>query len=186
MTSEIDSNQGVGPAKLRRPRTVALLTVATFGIYWPFWYYKINREMRDYGSSRGDRALSASQPVSSVLAVTIGCILILPPIVSFIGAVGRLQRVERLASGRSRSGAGLIVLLVGGELMSLVRPGQGVSVAIAVFAYAAYIAASGLIQSRLNAVWRSDGADRFDGAPSELTRRQTLVGGHVDGAKLSV
>jgi hypothetical protein len=144
--------------------------------------------MRDYGSSRRDRALSASRPVSSVLAVTIGCLVIIPAIVSFIGAVGRLRRVERLASGRSRSGAGLIVLLVGGELLSLVRPGQGVSVAIAVFGYAAYIAASVLIQSRLNAVWRSDRADRSDGAPSELAHSQvrTLVGGHVEGAKVSV
>jgi hypothetical protein len=141
--------------------------------------------MRDYGSSHGDRALSGSHPLRSGLAVTIGSIVIVPAILSFIGAVGRLRRVERLASGRSRRGFGLIGLLVGGELMSFGRSAHGASLAIAVFGYAAYIAASVLIQSRLNAVWRSDGADRSDAVPSELARSQltTPVGGYVEEAE---
>src|SRR5262249_30536782 len=168
MAREIGTIQRPGAPKLRRPWTVAMLSVITLGVYWPFWYYKINREMRDYGLSREDRALSASQPLHSGLAVTIGCMLILPAILSFIGAVGRLRRVEWLANGRSRGGFSLIGLLVGGELMSFGRSAQGVSLAIAVFGYAAYIAASVLIQSRLNAVWLPDGADRSEVVSSEL------------------
>jgi hypothetical protein len=186
VTVEIEISQCT--AKLRRPWAVALLSVATLGIYWPFWYYKINREMRDYGSSREDRVLSGSEPVRSGLAVSIGRLLIIPAIVSFIGAIGRLRRVERLASGRSRSGAVLIVLLVGGELLSLGPSGQGPWLAVSACSYSAYIAASMLIQSRLNAVWRATRADRSDVEPSELacSRVTALVDRHVEGEKVGV
>ena len=94
MTREIDINQGPAAAKLRNPRTVALLSVATFGIYWAVWYYKINREMRDYGASCEDRELAASRPVRSLLAVVACPLLLLAPVVSLVRTVGRLQRVE--------------------------------------------------------------------------------------------
>ena len=34
--------------KRRRPGRVYLLGVATLGVYWVVWFYKISRELRDY------------------------------------------------------------------------------------------------------------------------------------------
>ena len=54
--------------KLRRPWLVGALSLIPF--YWPCWYYLVNREMRDFGSVRGDAELGTSRPGRSVLAVT--------------------------------------------------------------------------------------------------------------------
>ncbi len=42
-------------AKMRDEGLVLLWTVLTLGIYTLVWYYKINREMRDFGRAHGDR-----------------------------------------------------------------------------------------------------------------------------------
>jgi hypothetical protein len=166
MTREIDISQGPAAAKLRDPRRVALLSVATFGIYWAVWYYKINREMRDYGASCEDRELAASRPVSSLLAVIVCPFWLFAPMISLVRTVGRLQRVERLASGSARRGTGLIVLLVGGDVMSIARSFQG-AVAVSLLGFAAWFIASALIQGRLNAVWRASGIEPMRQRPSD-------------------
>jgi len=40
-------------AKLRNPLGVVGLSLITLGIYYFFWWYFINREMRDLGRARG-------------------------------------------------------------------------------------------------------------------------------------
>jgi hypothetical protein len=72
----------------------------TFGVYWLFWYYRINREMRDFGASRLDAQLAASRPWRSVLAVTVGRLAVVPPLVSPPRCVERTAMTERLATGR--------------------------------------------------------------------------------------
>ena len=166
MTREIDISQGPAAAKLRDPWRVALLSGITFGIYWAVWYYKINREMRDYGASCEDRELAASRPVRSLLAVVACPFWLFAPMISLVRTVGRLQRVERLASGSARRGTGLIVLLVGGDVMSIARSFQG-AVAVSLLGFAAWFIASALIQSRLNAVWQASGTERIRQRPSD-------------------
>ena len=46
-------------------------TILTLGIYTMVWYYRINREVRDFGRAHGDEKLANSNPVLSILAVTI-------------------------------------------------------------------------------------------------------------------
>jgi hypothetical protein len=85
-----------GPrAKVREPGLVLLWHVLTLGIYNFFWYYKINRELRDYGESMGDAQLAGSNPVLSLLAVTLGWLLIVPPFVSWWRCTGRIRAVQR-------------------------------------------------------------------------------------------
>ena len=183
MTREIDISQGPAAAKLRRPWKVALLSGATFGIYWAVWYYKINREMRDYGASCEDRELAASRPVRSLLAVVACPVLLFAPVVSLVRTVGRLQRVERLASGYARRGTGLIVLLVGGYVMASV-PSRGGAIAISLLGFAVCFIASALIQGRLNAVWRASGTERIRQRPSEplATDAPLVAGGSLEPA----
>jgi hypothetical protein len=83
--------------KVRNPVGPILLTIVTLGIYGIVWYYKINREMRDFGAAMGDDELKRSNPTNSVLAITIGALVIVPPIISYIGTVNRIQRVQKHA-----------------------------------------------------------------------------------------
>jgi formate hydrogenlyase subunit 3/multisubunit Na+/H+ antiporter MnhD subunit len=60
--------------KIRRPWGVFFLVLVTLGIYYLVWYYKTNRELHDYGIE--------VEPVVSLLAITLGGLLIIPPFVS--------------------------------------------------------------------------------------------------------
>jgi Domain of unknown function (DUF4234) len=71
MAYDIEIGQTQATVRVRRPWAVTLLSILTLGVYSVVWYYKVNREMRDYGSAGGDSDLAGSKPVQSVLAVTI-------------------------------------------------------------------------------------------------------------------
>jgi len=153
MAHDINIGQTQMIVRERRPWAVALLSIVTLGVYSAVWYYKVNREMRDYGSVSGDGELAESNPTRSVLAVTIGGLVVIPALVSFVRVVGRVQRVERIATGTARGGAGLIALLVGSEIVALIAGLAGIGVTL--LDAGAYLAGLALIQARLNAVWRS-------------------------------
>ncbi len=100
------------PAKIRSILTPALLPFVTFGIYLFFWWYYINREMADYGKAKRSDALGDS-PGTSVLAVTLGALIIVPAILSTINTFKRVQAAQRLAGQEPINGwIGLILFLV--------------------------------------------------------------------------
>lgn len=153
MAHHIEIGHAPTAVKLRRPWAVALLGLATLGIYSIVWYYKVNREMRDYGSVGGDADLARSKPARSVIAVTIGRFLIIPPLVSYVRMVGRLRRVERLATEAPRSGAGLIALGLGCGAIELATNVPGVPAALGLLGLLCYLAFTALVQARLNLAW---------------------------------
>jgi Domain of unknown function (DUF4234) len=83
-------------AKIRSPWAPALLPFVTLGIYVFCWYYFINREMRDLGRARGSDELGDS-PGKSLLAVTLGALVIVPAVISMINTAKRIQAAQRLA-----------------------------------------------------------------------------------------
>ncbi|MCZ2527937.1 DUF4234 domain-containing protein [Streptomyces sp. HB2AG] len=91
--------------KTRGPVAVWLLTLVTFGIYYLVWYYKINRELRDFDPS------IKSSPGVSLLAITLGGVLIVPPFVSLANTAGRIRRAQSLA-GQAESCSGLVGILL--------------------------------------------------------------------------
>ena len=98
-------------AKIRNPWGVLGLTLITLGIYFFFWWYFINREMRDLGQARGVDL--GQKPGNSVLAVTLGALIIVPAIVSEWTTSGRIERCCRHgARGRRSSGPVIFVLLL--------------------------------------------------------------------------
>ena len=84
-----------GQAKVRNLWIVLLLLLVTLGLYYLYWYYAINRELRDFGSGRHER-LDFS-PAVALLAMSVGGLLIVPPFVSAWRTVKRVQVAEELA-----------------------------------------------------------------------------------------
>ena len=96
-------------AKLRNPLGVVGLSLITLGIYWFFWWYFINREMRDFGRARGTDL--GQNPGNSVLAVTLGALVIVPAIVSMWTTSERVQRTQETA-GVDRPSSGPIIFIL--------------------------------------------------------------------------
>jgi len=123
-----DSDQTV---KVRNPWAVALLPIITLGIYHLVWWYKINKELKAFGESRGyDLGRS---PMNSLLAVFPGFIIIIPPLVSYWRGTKRVQGASALAGREPLNGWIALVLYL------FISP--------AMFAY---------LQVSLNDVWKQE------------------------------
>jgi Domain of unknown function (DUF4234) len=96
-------------AKIRNPLGVVALSFVTLGIYFVFWYYFVNKEMATVGRARNSDELGDS-PGTSVLAVTLGALIIVPAFISLYNAWKRLNSGERL-TGLSGLEPGLGLLL---------------------------------------------------------------------------
>jgi hypothetical protein len=90
--------------KTRNPWGVFLLSWITLGIYGLYWYYKVNEEARDYDSD------IKVDPIVSLLAITIGSLVIIPAIVSYVNTAGRIARAQQKAGSSHRcSGWGVLL-----------------------------------------------------------------------------
>ena len=119
-------------AKIRNLWAVAILPIVTIGIYFFFWWYFIHRELRDYGRAKNTDDLGTS-PGTSLLAVTLGALIIVPALVSIYRGFKRVQAAQRLAGVEQLNGwIGLILFVVFSPALN------------------AYM------QSGLNAVWQKD------------------------------
>jgi Domain of unknown function (DUF4234) len=123
-------------AKVRDEGLVVLWTVLTLGIWTLVWYYRINREMRDFGRSHGDEKLANSNPVLSILAVTLGALVIVPALVSYWKTTGRIRRMQGLCNVPLTEGWVIAILYVLGLLLVLTL-----------------VAIPPYVQSGLNSVW---------------------------------
>jgi hypothetical protein len=101
-------------AKIRDVIAVPLLTLVTLGIYGVVWYYKINREMADYGRANSHSEELGDSPVTSLLAVTIGALIIVPALVSLFRTFKRVQALQRITgSGQEINGwIGVLAFIV--------------------------------------------------------------------------
>jgi hypothetical protein len=100
--------------KIRSVWAVALLPIVTFGIYYFVWYYKINKEMATLGRARGKQQELGDSPGTSLLAVTLGALVVVPAIISLIHTFRRIQATQRLTrDGDTLDGwIGLVLYLV--------------------------------------------------------------------------
>lgn len=134
MAREVKIPGADSTAKIRSVWAVALLPFITFFIYYFCWWYFIHRELRDYGRAKGTDELGTS-PGKSLLAVTLGLLVIVPAIISTYRGFKRVQAAQRLAGLEPINGwIGLVLYLV---------------LSPAMYAY---------MQSGLNAVWEKEGS----------------------------
>src|SRR3954452_8869518 len=97
-------------AKLRNPLGVVGLSIITIGIYYAFWWYYINREMRDFGRARNVDL--GQSPGNSVLALTLGWIIIVPAIVTLWRTSERIQRTQETAGVPNAASGPIIFILL--------------------------------------------------------------------------
>jgi hypothetical protein len=112
MAQEVKIAGSDATAKIRNLFAVAILPIVTIGIYFFFWWYFIHRELRDYGRAKNTDELGTS-PGTSLLAVTLGALIIVPALVSIYRGFKRVQAAQRLAGVEQLNGwIGLILFLV--------------------------------------------------------------------------
>jgi Domain of unknown function (DUF4234) len=93
--NDVKIEGGLNSAKVRNPWLVLIFTLLTLGIYWAFWWYFINREMRDLGRARRVGDLGDS-PGLSVVALTLGSLVYVPWIWTIVTTTQRVRRAQRL------------------------------------------------------------------------------------------
>ena len=134
MAEELVLRDGPGVAHLDGDVAVALLPFITIGIYHLVWWYRINRELRDYGRATGHDL--GQNPTASVLALFPGAIIIVPALVTYWRGTKRVQEAARIG-GKEPQVNGWIALI----LYIILAPG-----------YWAYL------QVALNDDWRAEAA----------------------------
>lgn len=121
------------PVRLRGPIWVGVLSLLTLGIYAIYWTYQTAKHLRDYGRAH-DKDLG-QRPGMTLLALTAGWLVIVPPLVALYRQAKRIQQAQHLAGTSPMNGwLALVLYLV---------------VAPAFFAYE---------QAELNKAWATDGA----------------------------
>jgi len=126
--------------KLRSPWAAALLPIVTLGIYHLVWWYRVNRELCDFGRARGYDL--GQNPTTSLLAVFPGGLIVVPALVSYWRGTKRMQAAARVAVQEPLNGwIALILFLV---------------VSLGLWAY---------MQSELNKLWRAE-AEALPGQPA--------------------
>lgn len=112
MAEEVQIQGAQSTAKIRSVVWVIVLPLITLGIYAFFWWYFIHRELRDYGRAKGTTELGTS-PGTSLLAVTLGALIIVPALVSIYNGFKRVQAGQRLAGLEPLNGwIGLVLFIV--------------------------------------------------------------------------
>ncbi len=127
-------------AKIRHPVVVPVLTIITLGIYGLYWWYQVNREMRDLGLARGVDGLG-EKPLNSLLAWFPGALIIVPPYVSLYNGVKRIQRAQEVTTGEVTFNGWIVLILILGSFIIGI----------------AGLVVPGYIQAELNKVWENVG-----------------------------
>ena len=118
--------------KPRHPVAVGFLSLTI--VYLPFYWYFINKELKQLGEARGIPGLGTS-PMTSALAGSLGALLIVPPYWTSFTTTERIKNAQ-IATGRKdwlEGWISLIVLLMLPPLMF------------------------GFVQDQLNKVWQNLG-----------------------------
>ena len=125
-------------AKIRHPAAVVVFSLITIGIYYLYWWYQVNRELRDLGQARGWEGLG-EKPVNSLLAFFPGGLIIVPPYVSLYNACKRFVRAQEKTVGEVTFNGWIVLILL----------------LVAFFIGITGLLVPGYIQSELNKVWEN-------------------------------
>jgi hypothetical protein len=102
MAYELQLKENQAPVKIRSPWAVALLPIITLGVYHFVWWYRINRELRDYGKAKGYDL--GQNPTNSLLALIPGGFIIVPALITYWNGTKRVQAAARLGGREPANG----------------------------------------------------------------------------------
>lgn len=91
--------------KRRHPWLVWALSLLTFGVYFFIWWFKIHTELRRFDARQRIR------PLTSLVAVLFGIVLLLPPLYSTAAIGDRIARAQ-IGAGRTPTCSGVVGLLL--------------------------------------------------------------------------
>jgi Domain of unknown function (DUF4234) len=94
--------------KIRNPWAVALLPFITLGIYHLVWWFRINKELKAYGESKGYDL--GQNPTNSLLALFPGAIIIVPALITYWRGTKRIQGASAVANREPVNGWIALVL----------------------------------------------------------------------------
>jgi hypothetical protein len=110
MAEQVEIEGSSYRGKIRNPLGVVALGIVTLGIYYFLWYFKVNKEMAELGQANGTEECGTS-PGTSLMAILLGWILIVPPFVSLYRSCKRLNASERTVGAPEGIEAPLLWLL---------------------------------------------------------------------------
>ena len=116
MAETVRINGTTATAKLRNPIIAFLLVFLTLGIYYLVWYYKINRELRDLGRATGQEQRLGRSPLTSLMAISVGWLILVPPFVSMYRTLRRIEAAQEIRGGAGEPinvWLGFVLYLVG-------------------------------------------------------------------------
>ena len=109
----------------RDPLGVLGLSFITFGIYFLYWYYKVNDELRRF---ERDETIS---PARSLMAMIFGWVIIVPPFIAMYNTAKHVRTVEERLAIQPQLEPALVIVI-----MLFVAIGNGI-----------------YIQEHLNRIW---------------------------------
>jgi Domain of unknown function (DUF4234) len=132
----------------RNPIGVLGLSIVTLGVYFFYWYYQVNDELRRF---ERDESIS---PARSLVAVLFGWMIIVPPFIAFYNTAKHVQAVEQRQSIQPELEPALVIVI-----LLLVAVANGV-----------------YMQEHLNRIW--DRSSEIGAAlpPSPAATPSTLLG----------
>ena len=83
-------------AKVRNPWGVLGLSIITFGIYTIFWWFYINRELRDLGRAKRVAGLGDNPGLSTAAYILGGFLFYIPTIWTIVTTTRRIQAGHRV------------------------------------------------------------------------------------------
>src|SRR5215208_4437921 len=104
MATEVFIASSTDRAKKRNPWGVLGLGVITLGIYIIFWWYFINREMRDLGRARGVSGLGDNPGLSTAAYALGGFTFYIATIWTIVTTTQRIQAAQRVQGQEELSG----------------------------------------------------------------------------------
>ena len=143
MAQEVAIPNANSNAKVCKVVGVGALSLIPF--YMWIWWYRANRELADLGKTRGTDELGTS-PGKSLLAVTLGSIIIVPAVMTYFSTHKRIVAAQKLAGQTPINGWISLILY------SVFSP-----------------AWMGYMQSGLNTVWTNVAAIGDGSAPVDAT-----------------
>ena len=127
-------------AKICNVIGVGALSLIPF--YTWIWWYRVNRELADYGRARGTDELGTS-PGKSLLAISLGALIIVPAVMSFFSTHKRITKAQAMTGQTPINGWISVVFY-------LVFPPAWI----------------GYMQSGTNSVWENTGSSAAPVAPA--------------------